>query len=166
LAIPARAAAATITVTTTADSAAGDGQCSLREAILAANSDAAVDACPAGAGPDVIVLPAGTYALTRTGAGEDAGATGDLDIASDITLRGAGSATTVVRADGLGDRAIHVLSTGTATLEQLTIRGGAARFGGGIYNAGSLALVGCAVTANTATGGAGAGGVGGAGGGG
>ncbi len=58
--------AATITVTTTDDELNVDGDCSLREAIQAANSDAAVDACTAGSGADVIELPAGAYTLTVT----------------------------------------------------------------------------------------------------
>src|SRR5262249_26620501 len=57
------ARAATITVNSTADTLATDGNCTLREAILAANSDTAVDACAAGSGPDVVVVPAGTYSL-------------------------------------------------------------------------------------------------------
>jgi|SRR5262245_12801566 len=70
----------TIPVDSTADSLAVDGNCTLREAIIAANTDAAVDACPAGSGADVVVVPAGTYTLTLTGANEDAAASGDLDI--------------------------------------------------------------------------------------
>src|SRR4029453_4363971 len=66
--------AATYTVTKTADTADGacDADCSLREAVIAANST------PITA--DTISLPAGTYTLTRSGANEDAGSTGDLDI--------------------------------------------------------------------------------------
>jgi CSLREA domain-containing protein len=49
--------AATITVTTTADTAAADGFCSLREAIQAANTNAAVNDCGAGAsGSDTIAF--------------------------------------------------------------------------------------------------------------
>ena len=42
--------AATITVNTTTDELNADGDCSLREAIIAANTDAAIDACAAGSG--------------------------------------------------------------------------------------------------------------------
>src|SRR5512143_2212057 len=68
---PARAA--TFTVTKTADTNDGvcDADCSLREAISAAN---------ASPGADTISLPAGTYLLTLTNAGgtnEDSNATGD-----------------------------------------------------------------------------------------
>src|SRR5215207_79436 len=57
------ALAATIDVTTTTDGGAG----SLRAAIAQAN---------ANPGPDVVQLPAGTYALTVPGADEDADVTG------------------------------------------------------------------------------------------
>src|SRR5690348_6670925 len=52
-------AAATITVTTSNPNIAADGQCSLIEAIVNANNDAATHPdCPAGSGADTIVLPA------------------------------------------------------------------------------------------------------------
>ncbi len=50
------ASAATITVDTTVDDDLGDGECSLREAILAANTDLPRNDCPAGSGPDRIVF--------------------------------------------------------------------------------------------------------------
>lgn len=68
-----------ITVTTTDDELNHDGDCSLREAIQAANTDLAVDACPAGNGHDTIMLPAGTYTHTLAGF-EDENLAGDLDI--------------------------------------------------------------------------------------
>jgi hypothetical protein len=46
LALPAAAEATTITVTTSSDVAAG--QCTLRSAIVAANTDTFTEACPAG----------------------------------------------------------------------------------------------------------------------
>src|SRR6185503_17795453 len=61
LAFPAQARANTITVNTTADILATNGSCSIREAIINANNDAATwPDCAAGAGADTIVLPAGT----------------------------------------------------------------------------------------------------------
>jgi CSLREA domain-containing protein len=57
-------AGTTITVTTTNDELNTDGDCSLREAIEAANTDSTVSGCPAGNGTDTIVLPSGTYKLT------------------------------------------------------------------------------------------------------
>src|SRR5262249_21786233 len=78
------ARAATITVDSTTDSAVPDGNCGLRDAILAANRDSAVDACVAGSGADVVVVPAGTYTLSLAGSDEDAGAVGDLDVTGDL----------------------------------------------------------------------------------
>jgi len=87
--LAATARGTTITVNSTDDSLAVDGNCTLREAIIAANTDAAVDACPAGSGADVVVVPAGTYTLTLIGADEDAAATGDLDVTADLEIDGA-----------------------------------------------------------------------------
>jgi len=63
--VPAARAAA-INVNTPDDELNGDGDCSLREAIQAANTDAVVDACAAGSGADTIDVPAGTYTVTYT----------------------------------------------------------------------------------------------------
>ncbi|MEM7245979.1 MAG: choice-of-anchor Q domain-containing protein [Acidobacteriota bacterium] len=98
--------AATITVTTTTDSLAVDGQCSLREAIQAANTDTAVDSCGSGSGADTILLDAGTYTVALAGSDEDDNATGDFDISSSLTLDGSAGAT--IDAAGL-DRALHVM---------------------------------------------------------
>lgn len=45
----------------------GGGDCSLREAIEATNTDSSVDGCPADDGDDAILLPAGSYLLTLAG---------------------------------------------------------------------------------------------------
>ena len=87
--------AASITVTTTADEFNTGAACSLREAIQAANTDAAFGGCAAGAGPDTINLPAGTYTLTLTGI-EDVNHAGDLDVSSSMTIAGAGQGSTII----------------------------------------------------------------------
>ena len=69
--------AAMIVVDSTADDVMPNGNCTLREAVLAANADAAVDTCTAGSGADVIVLPADVYSLSRSGSSEDGAASGD-----------------------------------------------------------------------------------------
>ena len=90
-----RVAASVITVTTTADGVVADDLCSLREAVISANTDQAVGGCEAGSGTDTIVvspalpLPA-TFVLDTVGAGEDGAVTGDLDIAGNVTIQGAG----------------------------------------------------------------------------
>src|SRR5512146_1431246 len=86
--------AATFTVTKTTDTNDGvcNADCSLREAISAAN---------ASPGADTITLPAGTYQLTLANAGgtnEDNNATGDLDVLDSLTIQGAGSGSTIIEA--------------------------------------------------------------------
>lgn len=97
------AAAATFPVTKTSDTndLSCDADCSLREAILAAN---------ASAGADTVTLPAGTFTLTIIGALEDLCATGDLDVTDDLEIVGSGSSATIISANGLGDRVLHVIS--------------------------------------------------------
>lgn len=146
---PPTAQAASITITTTDDELNADGDCSLREAIVAANTDTGVDACGAGSGADTIALPAGTYTLSIPGAGEDAAATGDLDITRGLVITGAGAGTTII--DGGGrDRVLHVLGATTAvTLSDLTIRNGQwVDAGGGIHSQGTLTLNGVTVSGN------------------
>jgi len=129
--------AATIVVTTTADELNADGDCSLREALEAANQDLAVDACPAGSGADTITLPAGIFTLTRVddpATFDDDLTTGDLDIIGDLTLSGAGTGVTTIDAAGL-DRAIAVWQSPTATIANLSVTGGSSgvRAGSGIW---------------------------------
>ncbi len=125
LALPVQAA--TFTVTKTADTLDGscDRDCSLREAVSAANA-----AEPEG-GADVVVVPAGIYVLTRTGAGEDAGATGDLDLLDQTVLVGAGPGTTIL--DGFGsDRVLDTYAP--VEVYGVTIRNGRVDGpGGGIF---------------------------------
>ncbi len=151
--------AATITVNTTSDELNSDGDCSLREAINAANSNGAVDACTAGSGTDTIVVPAGTYTLTLFQSwSEDSNNYGDLDINSNLNLSGAGAGTTIIDASGLNPYREHVLQiTGayTVTLSGVTITGGlegAAVGAGGVLNYGALTLTNCVVTGNSYTG--------------
>ncbi|CAN5222390.1 hypothetical protein BH10ACI1_BH10ACI1_10310 [soil metagenome] len=86
---------ATFTVTTTTDenngacSAAGTG-CSVREAVIAANT---------AAGADMITFtPNGTHQLTIAGANENAAATGDLDVLQALTIVGNGTTNTIITA--------------------------------------------------------------------
>lgn len=130
------ASATTITVTTTADDVAANGNCTLREAVLAANRRASVDACPAGSGSDAIVLGAATFKLTLAGANEDAGLTGDLDVTGALAIVGAGATKTILDANHL-DRAIYVHPGAALTLQKLTVRGGRApNTGGNVYGSG------------------------------
>jgi hypothetical protein len=151
---PAHAAPdATFVVDTTTDSndvayqactAAAD-DCSLRGAITKAN---------ALAGADTITLPAGTYTLTLAGAGEDANASGDLDLTSDITLNGAGAATTIIDAGQL-DRGLEVFYGASVTLDGVTLHNGKSPnvaeghcLGGGVRNNGILTITNSVVSGN------------------
>ncbi|MGZ6070666.1 MAG: hypothetical protein ACXWK8_05580, partial [Myxococcaceae bacterium] len=76
------------------DAAPGDGTC--RTAAGTCTLRAALQEANAHAGPDSVLLPAGTYTLTISGPAEDAAATGDLDITDDLLLVGAGASSTIV----------------------------------------------------------------------
>ena len=151
--------AATITVNTTADALATDGNCSLREALQAANTDTAIDGCAKGSGADTVVVPAGSYDFSAALAGsEDNGLQGDLDIKTPMTIQGAGAVTTTVDAERL-DRVFDVVANVPVTIAGLTIRGGNAPplvmgtsmgVGAGIQNIGNLTLSGDIVTDNDA----------------
>lgn len=139
--VPARATV--FTVTKTADTADGacNFDCSLREAVLAANSQN---------GPDVIILGPGIHTLTRGGGGEDLAATGDLDLRDDVSLVGASAIGTIVDGGRL-DRVFDILAGVHAEIQGLTIRNGlVAGPGGGIRNAGSLTLSRSVVSGSSA----------------
>src|SRR5437763_1119902 len=90
VATPGVARAATIRVTTTDDSMANDGLCSLREAVAAANTDAAVGGCRAGAGFDVVRLQGTTYPLTIPPVDDDdTNDEGDLDVTGPMRIEAA-----------------------------------------------------------------------------
>ncbi len=156
--IPAQAAV--FTVSKTADTADGtcDSDCSLREAVIAAN---------AHDGFDAILLEQGAYRLTLAGAGEDLGATGDLDIRDELTIVGNDGATSTFiegsfdnPGSGWNDRVIDVLADGHLELQGVTVRYGriAAQPGGaGIRVAGELHLSHGVVSSNSASGSTGGG---------
>jgi CSLREA domain-containing protein len=107
---PPVAHAATINVNTHEDELNGDGDCSLREAVQAANTNGKVDECTAGqAAPnlDTITFAVGLTPIVLTIApagGNDDNANGDLDIldGGDLTIQGNGAANTII--DGNGHR--------------------------------------------------------------
>src|SRR5258708_5363855 len=63
------------------------GHISLRSALQAAN---------AKPNADTIILRAGTFTLTIPAMGNDGSASGDLDLAGSVTIKGAGSALTII----------------------------------------------------------------------
>ena len=130
-----------------------DGLCGLREAVIAANTNAVVGPCPAGAaGSDTVSLPAGTFNLELGGVGpesvnaSDGALGGDLDLIDQTAIEGAGPAETIIDQDRFVEndlnnpRVIHVVGgapTGTV-LSQLAITGGELEgnglaLGGGIF---------------------------------
>lgn len=178
-------------VTKTSDSYDGactSSDCSLREAVGAANGDTE---------PDEIVVGEGTYVLDRAPGGMDGNAGGGLEITQPASIRGAGADRTVVRlvgqdtvvvargADddvGLADLTltggdppgggqgggVSTLSVAnTLTLDRVVIRGNRAAVvgddggqGGGIYKyAGELVVRDSAVLGNAAPNGGAGGGI-------
>ncbi len=158
---------ATITVNSLSDAAnVSDGLCTLREAITAANnnaaSGAAVGECAAGSssGADAIDMTGLTGTINLTGALPD--------ISSSLTITGPGSGQLTVRRDTGGDYRIFSISNTTVSMSGLTVTNGktpdadcqffgsnCAQNGGGIRNSGSLTLIDIAVVANRAGDGAG-----------
>lgn len=126
--------AASLTVTTTADTIDAAANCagvtiaslpgpggliSLREAICAANSNSGADT--------ISFAINGTFALSGA-ANEDNGSTGDFDVKDSLTINGFGQNNTII--DGAGiERIFDVFpaSTSTFTLSNLTVQNGDTR---------------------------------------
>lgn len=159
------ASGATFVVNTTndtADSTAGDGICA--DAAMQCSLRAAINEANALAGDDTITVPAGTYTQTLVAANEDLNAGGDWDIRSNITIEGAGAATTILQSAAAPatatERVIEsMLTTNVVTINGVTLRHGNktgaaanATRGGGIRNVGTLTMNNCIVTLNNASG--------------
>jgi CSLREA domain-containing protein len=133
---------AAISVTTLDDELNSDGDCALREAVAAANSNLAVDACPAGEGAaldSISFAVSGTLTLTL---GLTVTAGGPLEISGGqaITLSGAG-----------GMRPFYVEAGADLALAGLTVQDGQAPRGGAIYNNGDLTLQSVRLSGNAVT---------------
>ena len=152
-----------IVVNTTADILANDAFCSLREAILSANSDSAVGGCTAGGGGDAIAFdPAlprpAVFVLALPGAGDDSAISGDLDITGTLTIDGMSGVTGAswtgsdIVVDGAGvDRVFDLLPGSHVTLLGITVRNGrttVADDGGGIRTRGELVMRNAAIAGN------------------
>lgn len=121
------------------------GGCSLREAIMEANTNP---------GHDTINVQANTYSLTIAGTTEGSGDTdaaqADLDITDDVEIVGVGAVSTIVDA-GNAYRVFAIGSGIDASIKSLTVQhGGAGQ--GGILNQGSLTLEDARVTSNSGSG--------------
>lgn len=128
--------ARTFLVTKAADTNDGtcDGDCSVREAVRAANQ-----------GEGAVIVPAGTYALGLAGTGDDANLTGDLDLLGSAGVYGAGTSTTIIEGTALasGDRVLHLDPAGVGSfsfaIADLTLRNGRAADGAALANIGGAA---------------------------
>jgi CSLREA domain-containing protein len=122
--------ATTFPVTKTADTNGNctPGDCSLREAIGAANSNVGADDVP---------VPAGTYLLTL----------GRLVVSDDVTITGAGQESTII--DGnWSDGVFEIQASVLAEISGFTIQKGFHSAGGGIHNQGDLTLTNSTVSGN------------------
>jgi hypothetical protein len=135
----------------------GDVTC-LIDAITAANANGE---------ENTITLEAGTYTLTAVD-NTTAGPTGLPSVTSTfpLTIQGAGAEATIIerQASAPDFRLVHVAATGILTLEDLTLQGG--QRSGGIFNSGggilisiagpsirgTLTLINCTLSGNSATG--------------
>ena len=85
-------------------------------------------AADAAGGSSTIKLRNGIYELTLDGVNKDAGATGDLDLKGNITIKGSGAcAGTIIDGNNI-DRVIHVLA-GNVKISGVTIEHGMAKHG-------------------------------------
>ncbi len=137
--------------------ALGATDCSLREAVMAANELSE---------PSIIYLTEGTFSFSPNlgGANEDEALTGDLDLYQDITIEGAGADKTIIDAKGL-DRVFDIpvsFPSIKAFFKNLTIRNGKSETsavpsydqlngGGGIRDQGTarLRIENCVIENNT-----------------
>lgn len=134
-------------LTDSPDTNPGDGRAA--DASGVATLRAAIMESNASAGDDIITLGAGVYQLSLAGSFEDQAVTGDLDVTGNLIIRGVDAKTTFIDGAAL-DRIFHVFVGARLTLENLTIRNGAAFDGGGIFNEGTLILNNVNVISNDA----------------
>lgn len=127
-----KAHAAIITVNTTADENNSDGDCSLREAIRAANLDTAVDACTPGSDSDEIQFSLATPAIITLTLGQ-------INIQNDpLTITGPGAGLLAISGNN-ASRIFDVVSNIPVTLTGLTLRNGSTTLdGGAIRSIGAL----------------------------
>ncbi|HEX9953060.1 MAG TPA: CSLREA domain-containing protein, partial [Rubricoccaceae bacterium] len=169
-ALPAQAA--TLLVTTSADELNTDGDCSLREAVQAANTNVGVDACGNGStGGDTILFTAITGQTVTLTAGQ-------IEVTDGLTIGDAVSTVTIVASVGARHFRLSLTSpVEPVQLTNVTLRGGSGIIGGSVLvadgqpstfrtvtfdqntsaasggalrvGAGTHTLAGCVFTANT-----------------
>jgi parallel beta-helix repeat protein/predicted outer membrane repeat protein len=137
------ASAATITVNNLSGTSVG-GQCTLRDALLAADTNTAVQGCAAGSGADTINFSVtGTISLAT-----------QLTVNSDVTISGPGAANLTL-APSSTNRALYVQNVNTVSISGVTFQGnGTANVdGAAIYNyGGALTIQNSVFSGNVTTG--------------
>ena len=132
--------AASIVVDTLADEENSAGNCSLREAIKAANGNAAIDGCQKGSDADTITFAvSGTITLSAP----------LPDINSPITIDGTGQSIIIDGASQYG--AFKVTKNGDLTLNNLVIQNCSRSSGGAIESAGKVSVHNTKFLNNAAT---------------
>lgn len=142
-----------INVTSTLDLLDGsDGKCTLREAIIAVNtqspSGGTMGECPAGTGNDTINLGLSTFLL----------ANGALSITKDVNIAGASMHFTLIDANGVNthDRGLDIGSAAHVNLSSLgVLHGQSSGDGGGIRTVGWLTLTNVMLANNSGVNGGG-----------
>lgn len=139
---PGVANAATLTVTTTDDESVTD--CTLRDAITAANINMAWGQCIAGSGDDIINITAtGTINLANP----------LPPLTTNITINGPGAALLDVHRQTGGDYRVFGVGSVVASISDLSVSGGSLTTiglaGAGIGNSGTLTLDRVRVTGNS-----------------
>jgi CSLREA domain-containing protein len=119
--------AASITVNTTLDEDVTNSACSLREAITAANTDAAYNGCSAGSGADTITFDGTVFATPQT----IMLSVNLPTITTSLTIDGPDAARVTVTTNGVGGTRIFAVnaSGGTVAFSDLTMTGAICTFG-------------------------------------
>ncbi len=142
--------------------------CTLVNAILSANTDAAVGGCTAGTGADTLVLGADVVLTTPVTADVEGGPSGLPAITSQVSIA-AGAGTVIERSSALECaqystpfRLFEVASSGVLTLSGLSLRNGCVAGGGLeswssggavlVRSGGDLRILGCQFEGNEARG--------------
>jgi hypothetical protein len=114
------------------------GTCTLRAAIMEAN---------ALGGSHTILLPSGTYSLTRQGTGEDAALNGDLDVTANIQMANFTDNPPLVFGAN-SDRMFDVRPGASLSLFNINIAGGYANAAGNVHGGGVRVGLGASLTLN------------------
>ena len=133
---------ANLLVTTLEDETTPNGNCSLREAIQAANDNTPVDSCPAG---DPVITDTITF-----------GVQGTIDLASQLSIIDGGpvvidGAGQITLDGGNGTCLINTDFGVVAALQGLSLTNGYAGQGGGIYNRGALVVSNSIISNNNSS---------------